>query len=63
VLVLMQDPNKRTAPAGLGYFVGQYSTNIPLLSAASIIVVAPIVIVYLVFQRNFVAGITQGAIK
>jgi ABC-type glycerol-3-phosphate transport system permease component len=63
VLVLMQDPNKRTAPAGLGYFVGQYSTNIPLLSAASIIVIAPIVIVYLIFQRNFVAGVTQGAIK
>lgn len=63
VLVLMQDPDKRTAPAGLGYFVGQYSTNIPLLSAASIIVIAPIVIIYLIFQRNFVAGITQGAIK
>jgi raffinose/stachyose/melibiose transport system permease protein len=53
----------RTAPAGLGYFVSQYSTNIPLLSAASIIVVAPIVIVYLIFQRNFVSGLTQGAIK
>lgn len=63
VLVLMQDPTRRTAPAGLGYFVGQYSTNIPLLSAASLIVIAPIVIVYLVFQRNFVAGLTQGAIK
>ncbi len=63
VLVLMQDPNKRTAPASLGYFVGQFSTNIPLLSAASLIVVAPIVIVYLIFQRRFVAGLTQGAIK
>jgi ABC-type glycerol-3-phosphate transport system permease component len=63
VLVLMQDPNKRTAPAGLGYFVGQFSQNIPLLSAASLIVVAPIVIVYLIFQRSFVAGLTQGAIK
>jgi raffinose/stachyose/melibiose transport system permease protein len=63
VLVLMQDPNKRTAPAGLGYFVGQFSTNIPLLSAASIIVVGPIVIVYLIFQRRFVSGLTQGAIK
>ncbi|CAN5583729.1 carbohydrate ABC transporter permease [soil metagenome] len=63
VLVLMQDPSKRTAPAGLGYFVSQYSTNIPLLSAASLIVIAPIVVVYLLFQRSFVAGLTQGAIK
>jgi len=63
VLVMMQDPDKRTAPAGLGYFVGEYTTNIPLLSAACIIVCAPIVIVYLIFQRSFVSGITQGAVK
>ncbi|NED96229.1 carbohydrate ABC transporter permease [Phytoactinopolyspora alkaliphila] len=63
VLVMMQDPDRRTAPAGLGLFVGQYSTDIPLLAAASLIVIAPIVLVYLLFQRSFVNGITQGAIK
>lgn len=63
VLVMMQNPDQRTAPTGLGLFVGQYSTDIPLLAAASLIVIAPIVIVYLIFQRSFVNGITQGAIK
>jgi raffinose/stachyose/melibiose transport system permease protein len=63
VLVMMQDPAKRTAPTGLGLFVGQYSTDMPLLAAASLIVIAPIVLVYLTFQRSFVNGITQGAIK
>jgi ABC-type glycerol-3-phosphate transport system permease component len=63
VLVMMQNPDRRTAPAGLGLFVGQYSTNIPLLAAASLIVIAPILLVYLTFQRSFVNGITQGAIK
>lgn len=63
VIVLMQNPDLRTAPSGLGFFVGQYSTNIPLLSAASLIVIGPIVLLYLVFQRNFVSGLTQGAIK
>ncbi|MGV8882064.1 MAG: carbohydrate ABC transporter permease [Rhodoglobus sp.] len=63
VLVLMQSPTRRTAVAGLGYFVGEYGTNIPLLAAASLIVIAPVVVVYLFFQRSFVAGITQGAIK
>jgi raffinose/stachyose/melibiose transport system permease protein len=63
VIVLMQDPARRTAPTGLGLFVGQYSANIPLLSAASLIVVGPIVLLYLIFQRNFVSGITQGAVK
>ncbi|GAB3452102.1 carbohydrate ABC transporter permease [Actinophytocola sediminis] len=63
VIVLMQDPALRTAPTGLGMFVGQFSTNVPLLSAASLIVVGPIVVLYLIFQRNFVNGLTQGAVK
>lgn len=63
VLVLMQSPTKRTATAGLGYFVGEFSTNVPLLAAASLVVIAPVVIVYLIFQRSFVDGITQGAVK
>ena len=63
VLVMMQEPAMRTAPTGLGLFVGQYGTDIPLLSAASLIVIAPIVVVYLIFQRSFVNGLTQGAVK
>ncbi|MDP4508489.1 carbohydrate ABC transporter permease [Nonomuraea turcica] len=63
VLVMMQDPDRRTAPSGLGLFVGEHTTDIPLLAAACLIVIAPIVVVYLLFQRSFVSGITQGAIK
>ncbi|WP_327583066.1 carbohydrate ABC transporter permease [Nonomuraea sp. NBC_00507] len=63
VLVMMQDPDRRTAPSGLGLFVGEHTTDIPLLGAACLIVIAPIVVVYLLFQRSFVSGITQGAIK
>lgn len=63
VLVLMQSPTKRTATAGLGFFVGEFTTDVPLLSAASLIVIAPVVVVYLIFQRSFVSGITQGAVK
>ncbi|MFI5896134.1 carbohydrate ABC transporter permease [Actinoplanes sp. NPDC051513] len=63
IIVLMQDPDRRTAPTGLAFFVGQYSTNIPLVSAASLIVIGPIVVVYLAFQRHFVSGLTQGAVK
>jgi ABC-type glycerol-3-phosphate transport system permease component len=63
VIVLMQDPDRRTAPSGLGFFVGQFSTNVPLVSAASLIVIGPIVVLYLIFQRHFVSGLTQGAVK
>lgn len=63
VLVMMQDPDMRTAPTGLGLFVGQYGTNIPLLMAATLMVITPIVLVYFAFQRHFVSGLTQGAVK
>lgn len=63
VLVLIQDADMRTAPAGLGFFVGQNNTDIPTLAAGTIIVMLPIMVVYLLFQRSFVAGLLQGAMK
>ncbi|MDR3360883.1 MAG: carbohydrate ABC transporter permease [Bifidobacteriaceae bacterium] len=62
-LIMIQDASKRTAPAGLGQFITQYGKDIPLLSAATLLVIVPIVIVYLFFQRQFVQGILQGAVK
>ncbi|MFJ8937477.1 carbohydrate ABC transporter permease [Streptomyces sp. NPDC102365] len=63
VLVLIQDTTKHTAPAGLGFFVGQNSTDIPTLAAGTIIVMLPILILFVVFQRSFIAGLLQGATK
>lgn len=62
-LILIRDPLRRTAPSGLGTFVQQYGENIPLLAAGTIIVIAPVVILYFIFQRKFVAGLVQGALK
>ncbi len=43
--------------------VGRYSTNWPGLTAALTISILPIVIVYIFMQRQFVAGLTAGAVK
>ena len=37
----------------LGAFQGQYATNIPLLSAGSLVILTPTLIVFLIFQRQF----------
>ena len=63
VLILIQDPEKRTAPGGLGFFVGQYSSNVPVLCAGTIIVLLPIFLIYMAFQRKFIDGMLQGALK
>ena len=62
-LIVIQDQASRTAPAGLSQFITQYSKNVPLLSAATIIVIFPIVIVYIVFQRQLTRGFLQGGSK
>lgn len=62
-LVLIQDPGKRTAPAGLGLFIGERTTDIAGLSAGALIVTAPVVIAYLFLQRHFVQGMLSGSVK
>ncbi|MFJ1967266.1 carbohydrate ABC transporter permease [Streptomyces sp. NPDC087903] len=62
-LILIQDPSRRTAPAGLGFFTGQYGVDVPLLAAATLIVIVPVVAVYLFFQRQFINGVLSGALK
>lgn len=62
-LVLIQDPDKRPATAGLGNFIGERMTDIAGVSAAAIIVTIPVIVVYLVLQRSFVRGIMSGSVK
>jgi len=62
-LILIRDPDKRTAPSGLGSFVQQYGEQIPLLCAGTLLIITPVVVLYLFFQRHFVSGLIQGAIK
>lgn len=62
-LVLVSDASVRTLPVGLGFFVGQHAADVTLLAAGATIVSLPIVIVFLVFQRNFIRGMVGGAVK
>lgn len=62
-LIMIQDPSKRTAPSGLGLFVGEHTTDVAGLSAAAVIVTAPVIIVYLFLQRHVISGMLQGAVK
>lgn len=53
----------RTIPLGLAFFQGQHSSDFSLLAAGSVIVAAPVVIVYVFLQRHFIAGMLSGSIK
>jgi raffinose/stachyose/melibiose transport system permease protein len=62
-VVLIADPLKRTVAGSLTFFQGQYSTSIPLLNAGALIIIAPAIIVFLIFQRQFIKALIQGAVK
>ena len=44
-------------------FVGQYSSNMARIYTASVFTIAPIVVLYLVFSRRFIEGLTSGSVK
>jgi len=62
-LVMSPSGQMRTAPLGLAFFQGQYSTNTALMGAAAVLVALPVVAVYLVLQRYFIRGMIEGAVK
>jgi raffinose/stachyose/melibiose transport system permease protein len=63
-LVMLAGSNNTTAPLGLSFFAGVARAGDPTkVAAASVLVAAPIVIVYLVLQRQFIRGVLAGAIK
>ena len=62
---LTSSTNARPVPAQLAFFVGpdQFNPAVATISAASVIVTIPIIIIVLLFQRRIVAGLTSGAVK
>ncbi|CAM5763395.1 sugar ABC transporter permease [Labrys miyagiensis] len=62
-LILVNNDAVRTLPIGMLFFQGKYLVDIPVLTAGAVFIIAPIIVVYMIFQRNFIAGLTAGAVK
>jgi raffinose/stachyose/melibiose transport system permease protein len=60
-LVMLSDPGLWPVTRGLFSFFGQYSSQWPMVAAATAIVAAPIVVVFVVLQRYLVEGVAGGA--
>jgi raffinose/stachyose/melibiose transport system permease protein len=62
-LVVLSDGSIQTAPLGMAFFAGRYLTDYPGLAAASLIVSAPVIVVFVVLQRQFFYGLFSGTAK
>lgn len=58
-LIANTDLNMMTLSAGLSTLRGQFTTNYPVLMAGSMLAMVPMVILYLVFQKQFIEGIAM----
>ena len=62
-IIFLQEDSKRTLMAGISVFQGRYENQIPLVMAGMVIASAPMVILYVVFQKYFIRGLMAGSVK
>ncbi|HSD75786.1 MAG TPA: carbohydrate ABC transporter permease, partial [Solirubrobacteraceae bacterium] len=64
-ITLTSSPAARTVPAAIAFFTGSTQYEVPLgtISAASVTISIPLILLVLFFQKRIVAGLTAGAVK
>ena len=64
-ITLTSSADHRPVPAAIAFFTGSSQFEIPLgtISAASVVVTVPLIVLVLLFQRRIIAGLTAGAVK
>jgi raffinose/stachyose/melibiose transport system permease protein len=63
VIVLINNPLDGNMAGALATFQGEHGTNVVLLCAGALMILAPSLVIFFVFQRQFVRALLQGAVK
>jgi len=62
-LTFTSSPATRTLPVGLQLFIGEYQIRWDLLTAGGVLSVLPVIVGFLIVQKQLVAGLASGAVK
>jgi raffinose/stachyose/melibiose transport system permease protein len=62
-LLLIQEADKKTLPLAMLAYRGEYFVSFSMLFTAVMVASLPMIIMYLLMQRSFIAGLTAGAVK
>lgn len=62
-LILINKDSLKTIPLGIQAFYGEYGVQWNLLFAGLNISVIPVLLIFVIMSRQFIAGLTEGAIK
>ncbi|MCI8626777.1 MAG: carbohydrate ABC transporter permease [Lachnospiraceae bacterium] len=64
ILTFIKTEEKRTLSVALQLFRGQHTTEYGLMFAASVIVIIPVIVIFIIFQKQFMRqGLMEGAVK
>lgn len=56
-LIVNADLDKMPLSAGLASLIGQFATDYPVLMAGSVIAIIPMIVIFVIFQKQFISGI------
>jgi multiple sugar transport system permease protein len=62
-LVVLTDDRLYTLPVALANLVGEHVQDTELMMAGAVVTVLPVVMLFVVLQRYYVAGLTAGGVK
>ena len=62
-LIVINSSQMRTLPLALSVLNGQFSTRLPVIMAGAVVATVPMLVVFLVFQKYFIKGITMKGFK
>jgi multiple sugar transport system permease protein len=62
-LIVNNSLNKMTLSAGLAMLIGEHTTYYPQVMAGSVLAVWPMIVLFLIFQNQFIEGISATGIK
>ncbi|HEV7733464.1 MAG TPA: carbohydrate ABC transporter permease [Candidatus Binatia bacterium] len=62
-LIVLADDDRYTLPVALANLVGEHVQDTELVMAGAVLTVLPVIVLFLVLQRWYVAGITSGGVK
>ena len=60
---MLKDAADYTLARGIAYFKGTFNVNYAGIAAYSVMIIIPELIVYALFQKSIVEGMTAGAVK
>lgn len=61
--ILLHNRNRFTLPIGLSQLIGLYNQQYGMLMAGTLLAVLPVIALFFLLQKEFVAGLTAGAVK